>query len=143
MEALEETGAAVCRVPCGSARTRDASWTVLLLLLSSYPILCLSVCLVLSLRVSNPWEPERLFASVPCAVGACFLLPRGSVVRYQNTECTTRERICTASNSLEVGRLVRTNTPLKKVHPASSRALCMVAWLRGRLCCSCSGLICQ
>lgn len=87
---IGRSGAAVCRGPCGNARTRHAFWTVLLLLLCSYLILRLSVCLVSSLRVSNPWETERLFASVPRAVRAPLLLPRGSVVPYQNAECTTR-----------------------------------------------------
>lgn len=77
--------------------------------------------------------------------GVCFLPPRGSVVPYQGTECTTRVRICMygLEQSRGLAAWVRANTPLEEVHPASSTVLCMVAWLRGRLCCSCSGGICQ
>lgn len=88
---IGRSGAAVCRGPCGSARTRHAFWTVLCCCcyccaLTRFCVL--SVCLVLSLRVSNPWETERLFTSVPRTVRAPLTLPRGSVVPYQNAECT-------------------------------------------------------
>lgn len=120
---------AVCRVPC--ARRQNASRgldcaVVIVVLLPHF--LCLSVCLVLSLRVSNPWEPERLFASVPRTVRTPLLLARGSVVPYQNAECTTRERICRASNTLEVGRLVE---PTCLSRRSTRRRRGFSAWLHG------------
>lgn len=142
---IGRNGAAVCRVPCGRARTRHAFWTVLcvvivVLLPVIFSVSVLSVCLVLSLRVSDPWEPERLFASVPRAFRAPLLLAqRAGVVPYQNAECTTRERICRASNSLEVGRLVEPTWPFKKVHPGPRRGFSL-AWLHGCVAACAAGL---
>lgn len=54
----------------------------------------------------------------------------------------TRERICRASNSLEVGRLVEPACPSRRSTRHSSRdSLCMVAWLRGRLCAACAAVL--
>lgn len=100
-----------------ASRVLDCAAVVIVVLLPDRSSLCLSVCLVLSLRVSDPWEPERLFASVPRAFRTPLLLPRGSVVPYQNAECTTRERICRASNSLEVGRLVESQHAFQEGPP--------------------------
>lgn len=139
---IGRNGAAVCRVPCGRARTRHAFWTVLcvvivVLLPVIFSVSVLSVCLVLSLRVSDPWEPERLFASVPRAFRAPLLLAQRQVwfpiktrsARHESGSAGPRTVSRLAGWLSQHGRSRRSTR-------ASSRVLsCMVAWLRGRLCC--------
>lgn len=129
---IGRNGAAVCRVPCGRASTRDAFWTVLLLLLSSYPILCMSVCLVLPLRAFQ--IPENLSDYLPryrVRSGRLFSR-RPEAVWFPIKARSARHgsgSVCTASNSLEGWQLGLEPTSLCKRSTRPRRRFS--AWLHG------------
>lgn len=97
---IGRNGAAVCRVPCGRARTRHAFWTVLLLLLCSYPIfrVCRCVCYCLcafqipgSLRDYSPRyrvRPGHLW----CRPEAVWLPIKTPSARYRSGSAGPRPR---------------------------------------------------
>lgn len=151
MEGLEEAELQSAADRVGSARTRHAFWTVLLLLLLScslLPDLCvLSVCLVLSLRVSNPWGTERLFTSVPRTVRApltpaqrqCGSLSKRGVHEHGSGSAGPR------TVSRLAGWLSQHGSSRRSTRHSSRDSLllhgCMAAW--PLVCCLCSGPICQ